>query len=260
VITESDLRAAAAQIGSMPDSDLDRSLSQFKQLLSSRSALAALRQQTELDSAELDQAAYQLARQHQEDGDLEAAVRWYRVAAMSDYADAALQLGRVLDYLAESQLGRPASRVSTREEMDLVSEAARWYAAAYAAGHSEAAEYLDTLIARHDAERSRVICQDPADPDETGPASSACSLGGLEQVMESELTAATSHFQGCQACQRELLQHGGLLPVGRRRPVVKAPPAGLTRESSERPRSLSESGTALHEEPSRSLYAPGRRP
>jgi TPR repeat protein len=161
LITEDDLRAAADTIDEASEAELQRKLDKLKEAANARTELEVLRQQGELDSLELDQAAYQLAGQAVEDGDLTSAARWYRVAAMNDFADSPLKLAQVLGTLADECLAKPKSRVTSRDEMNLVSEAARWYASAYAAGDFEAANLLDELIARHDPTRPRA-CATPA--------------------------------------------------------------------------------------------------
>ncbi len=230
MITGEDLIAAAATIGSMPQAALSQRLGQLEEERRRRSGIAAVRQSAELDSLDLDEAAYQLARQHHADGNLAAAARWYRAAAANDYADAALLLGNVLEQLAEKYLTGPSTRASVRDELSLVTEAARWYIEAYGAGHLEAAERVDPMIARHDPNRVRPV---PAEPPPHGrePEPAACEDGGLQAVLEeSELEAAVRHFRDCVACQQELISHGGLLPTIRPSPPldsVTALPLGI---------------------------------
>jgi hypothetical protein len=126
----------------------------------------------------------------------------------------------VLDRLAASQLNHPAAPGSDRTELDFVSDAARWYNAAYAAGHPESADLLDDLIARHDPRRARQgrapaghVQARPCDP---------CPLGGLTEVMQCQLTVASAHIGTCRCCQKELLDHGGILPAIRRHTVRSA--------------------------------------
>jgi hypothetical protein len=132
------------------------------------------------------------------------------VAAINDFADAQLKQARVLDALAGMYLTRPESRVATRQEMDLVSEAARWYAAAYAAGDIEAAEYMDNLIARHDFTRPRAR-RTPA-ADNAGSGTGTCPVGGLQKVMRLQLAEATAHCSSCRPCQNELITDSGGVP------------------------------------------------
>ncbi len=206
-------------IGDLPAADLDRRLRQLKDRRRDRDGLTELRQLAELDVAELERAAYQLARKYQDDGNLTEAARWYKVAAVNDFADANLELAKVLDRLADGHLDGPASRYSSREELDLVAEAARWYGTAYAAGHPEAADLLDALIARHDPSCPRAVVADGHLHVQVAATAPACSLGGLAEVMQCRLTAATVHIGTCRACQNELLDHGGILPVVHRHPM-----------------------------------------
>ncbi|HUD38440.1 MAG TPA: hypothetical protein VMR14_16170 [Streptosporangiaceae bacterium] len=225
MITENELRAAAATIGDMPAADVERRLRQLKDRRRACTSLAELAHLAEQDLAELEQAAYHLARRCDDEGDLAAAARWYRVAAANDFADASLELAKVLDRLAAGQRNYPAAPGSDRTELDLVSDAARWYGAAYAAGHPESADLLDDLIARHDPRRAREsrapaghLQPRPCDP---------CPLGGLTEVMRCQLTVASAHVGTCRSCQQELLAHGGILPAIGRNTVRSAdrPPA-----------------------------------
>ena len=168
-----------------------------------------------------DQAAYQLGCHYDDQGDLEAAARWYRMAAASDFADAALRLGCVLDMLASQHTaaGGPGYSRSEREALVLVSEAARWYAEAFAAGHPEAAGRLDGMISRHDPEH-------PA----TGPspvastAAGSCQEGGLDAIVNgSDLITAMTHLRHCTACQHEFLSRDGLLPTPETRGTQQDP-------------------------------------
>jgi TPR repeat protein len=204
------LAAAAASIGLMPDTAVTQRLEQLEAAHRRRSSLASARHQAEVDSLDLDWAAYQLGCQHDDAGDLAAAARYYRMAAANDFADAAFRLGTALEMLADQRAGRPEPVYCTsqREELTFVSDAARWYAEAYAAGHPGAAERLDGMISRHD----------PGQPPAAGPAPAAnrgtgdCEQGGLEAVVNGrDLTTAATHFGHCTACQREFIRLGGLL-------------------------------------------------
>jgi hypothetical protein len=264
LITENDLRAAAATIGDMPAADVERRLRQLKDRRRARTSLAELAHLAEQDLAELEQAAYQLARRCDDEGDLAAAARWYRVAAANDFADASLELAKVLDRLAVGQRNHPNAPGSERTELDLVSDAARWYGAAYAAGHPEAADLLDDLIARHDPRRAREGgareggareggardggareggARDGGARDGGAPAGHVqgrpcdpCPLGGLTEVMQCQLTVASAHIGTCRSCQKELLAHGGILPAVHRNAVRSAErPLGRDRACSGRP-------------------------
>jgi hypothetical protein len=197
---EDKLRAAARTIDCMPEADLTESLSRMKQTLGRRSSLDRARARTELESMELDQAAYDLALQHEADEDLIAAAHWYRAAAMNDFADASFRLAKVLDALAERCLAQPSSQTTLREEMDFVVEAARWYVTAYGAGHLEAAGRIDMLIARHDLTRPRGVQFDPAPSAPPSRDSHGCKLGGLQAVVANhDLRDAAAHFSECSA-------------------------------------------------------------
>ena len=152
---EERLRGAAESIGQMNEAEVRRKLAQLRAARDARSEHEISRQQAELDSLELDQAAYQLARRAQADNRLPEAARWYHAAAVNDYSDAQLQLALVLDALSAEAGARSEGPAVSREQAGLISDAAQWYAAAYAAGETEAAEFLDTLIARHDLRHQR---------------------------------------------------------------------------------------------------------
>lgn len=148
-VPEIHLRAAANAIGQMPATELERALAQLHERRNARTQMEMLLQQTELASLDLDQAAYQLASEAEAKGDLSRAAHWYTAAALNDVSDASLRLAKILDALAEKHLNAQNGKPATREELDLVSEACRWYADALAAGESEADELLENLIERH---------------------------------------------------------------------------------------------------------------
>lgn len=203
------LRAAADTIGQMPEAELQYKLSQIKEARKARTPHEALRQQAELDSLELDEAAYVLASQADQDGNLPEAARWYRVGAMNDYAEAPLKLAMVLDSLAARHLSKPDSPVATREELGLVSEAALWYSRAFAAGEIEAAELLDSLIARHDWQNRAafaVAVYGTDCGDDTSAGTGTCALGGLQNVVELQLAEAVAHCGSCRPCKTELVK------------------------------------------------------
>jgi hypothetical protein len=153
LITEDSLRNAAATIGEISSAELRYKLSQLRQVREARSQLEVLRQHSEFNTLELDKAAYQLASQAQADGDLHTAARWYRAAALNDFANASLELAKILHSLADRYLADAESQLFEHEEMLLGVEAAHWYVAAFVAGEIEAASFLDELIARHDPSR-----------------------------------------------------------------------------------------------------------
>jgi TPR repeat protein len=205
------LAAAASGISSMPDAEVTERLDELQARHRQRTRSEAARHAAELDAAELDWAAYELGRHYDEVGDLAAAARWYRLCASADLGDSALLLARVLDRRAGQQaFSQGESRfVSQRDELALVSDAARWYIEAYGAGHVEAAEELDEMISMHDIRR-RDHRDPPARP---RVARQDCTYGGLDTIMQTnDLAGATEHFQHCVACQREFLRCGGILP------------------------------------------------
>jgi hypothetical protein len=221
------LAAAATSITSMPDAILRSRLDDLDAEHRQRSRLAGARRSAAVESIELDWAAYQLGCHYDDQGDLEAAARWYRMAAASDFADAALRLGCVLDMLASQRTaaGGPGYSRSEREALVLVSDAARWYAEAFAAGHPEAAERLDGMISRHDPDHPSLPAPVPA----VSSAAGSCQEGGLDAIVNgSDLITAMTHFRHCTACQREFLSRGGLLPTPETR-GSQADPVGLAR-------------------------------
>lgn len=143
------LRAAAAAIDQMSGPERQQALRQLKERRNTRTQMEMLRQQTELASLDLDQAAYQLASEAEAKGDLARAAHWYTAAALNDFSDASLKLAMILDALAEKHLDARDGNPATREELDLVSEACRWYSDALAAGETKAYELLEKLIDRH---------------------------------------------------------------------------------------------------------------
>ncbi|TDC13741.1 hypothetical protein [Actinomadura bangladeshensis] len=134
------LADAASAIASMPEGEFAVGLREVEEEFRRRQRddIVRARHASFVESLELDRAAYELARRHEADGNLGEAARWYRIAAGNDHADAALRLGRTLDRLAGSR---------GREDLSLVTEAAQAYAEAYAAGHPEAADRIDEMLA-----------------------------------------------------------------------------------------------------------------
>jgi hypothetical protein len=205
------LRAAAAAVGQMPDAEVRGKLSQLKRARASRTPREVLRQQAELDSLELDQAAYKLGSQAHADGDLPEAARWYRAAAINDFADAPFKLAMVLDALAANYLARP----DMREERGLVTEAANWYLAAFLAGDLEGLDPLDTLIARLDEQAGTSLTtagDDPRPP--------SCVLGGLKNAAQLQPAEATAHCSSCRSCKAELTKLRPLMGVLRDQPAA----------------------------------------
>jgi hypothetical protein len=204
------LRAAADTIGQMPDAELQYRFSQLKEARKARTPHEVLRQQAELDSLELDEAAYTLAEQAHQAGNLPEAARWYRVGAINDFSEASLKLAMVLDSLAARYLFGPDSPAATREELGLVSEAALWYSRAFASGEIEAAELLDNLIARHDRQPRATLVVAPAE-ENTG--TGTCGLGGLRNVADLPSSEAVAHCSSCRPCMAELIKVRRLIAV-----------------------------------------------
>jgi TPR repeat protein len=212
------LAAASADISSMPEPEITRRMDDLLAKHRARTGSDAARHAAEFDTADLDWAAYELARHYEDTGDLATAARWYRLCAASDLGDAALRLARVLDQSARQRATSPqvSPFASQRHELALVSDAARWYIEAYGAGHQEAAEDLDEMISRHDIRRPECNRNDP--PAEQPAPRQGCSHGGLDTIMAAnDLAGATAHFQQCTDCQREFLRRGGLFPYTDRR-------------------------------------------
>jgi len=210
MLSEEDLAAAAAAIRSMPKAIISQRLAQLEAERERRSDFSAASQDAEFDSAQLDEAAYRLASEYHARGKLREAARWYRAAALNDYADAALQLGYVLEGLAEKYIESPSTPQVARDELALVEDASRWYAEALGAGYfEEAAGRFDSMVSRHHPNRPRPA---PADPPgrhrlETEP----CDQGGLRSVNERcTVEAAARHIRHCLACQQELLADSGI--------------------------------------------------
>jgi hypothetical protein len=204
------LRAAADTIGQMPDTELQYKLRQLKEARKARTPHEVLRQQAELDSLELDEAAYTLAEQAHQAGNLPEAARWYRVGAINDFAEASLKLAVVLDSLAAKYLFGPDSPAATREELGLVSEAALWYSRAFASGEIEAAELLDNLIARHDRQpRATFMVASVGESTGTG----TCEFGGLRNVVNLPSSEAVAHCGSCRPCMAELIKVRQLIAV-----------------------------------------------
>lgn len=237
--TDRALRAAATTIGQMADAELQRKFSQLKKVRNARTPHEVLRQQAELDSLELDQAAYKLACEAHMAGNLPEAARWYRVGAINDFAEAPLKLAKVLDSLAAKYLTGPGSAAATREELDLITEAAHWYLAAVLAGDIEAADPLDNLIARLDrqARAALVVAADDEDP-----GAGTCALGGLRNVMELQSAEAAVHCGSCRPCRAELIELRPLMAVLSDQPSTETVGAQ---------RLLSDCGSALHPEPAK---------
>jgi hypothetical protein len=157
VITDDELRRAAASIDEAPDAVIQRRLARFKETCDARSDREVLRQQADMDvyleAHDKDLADYERAERAYVNGDMALAAEWYRKAADNDFADSALRLAMVLDALAEKYLTMPGRTTTGPDEDNLVIEASHWYLTAYMAGDIErddAVELIERLITRHD--------------------------------------------------------------------------------------------------------------
>jgi len=159
------LRAAADDIDQMASTEVEAALRRVKERRNTRTQIEKLQHENELASLDLDQAAYELAVKAELQGDLRSATRWYTAAALNDFADASLRLGRVLDELAEKH----ALNQEGYSAKYLVSEACRWYSDALGAGWAEAEDLLVKLTDR--------LGKSPKDPGAVAPAESAPPSG-----------------------------------------------------------------------------------
>ena len=92
--------------------------------------------------------AFGLGEMYERAGDLESAADWYRRAAESDRADAALRLGAVLGRMAD------ASRADDSAE-DLLAEATRWLSGAQDTTTPDAIELITDMLNRHQRQAAR---------------------------------------------------------------------------------------------------------
>ncbi|MGH3387312.1 MAG: hypothetical protein ACRDOO_00360 [Actinomadura sp.] len=206
------LAEAAAAISRMPEADFAVSLEQLEAEHRRRQGddIARARHAAFLDSLELEQAAYELGRRHDEEGNLGEAARWYRVAASHDYADAALRLGEVLDLLA-GRCARQAdvdSNQAQRDELRLITDAAQAYSEAYSAGYTEAADKIDEMlaaVARRQASPPRRTV-----PTETVELTRPCSYvrdftpeNGV--LHDKEIQRLSQHAAQCLSCMEEFI-------------------------------------------------------
>jgi hypothetical protein len=187
---EDALRAAARTIGQMQEADIQRKFAELQEARKARTRREILRQQT--DSLEGDEAAYQAALKHEEDGDLKTAARWYSEAADHDFPGASLRLARVLDALAAEQHARGENQAAEA----LNEEALEWCAKAFAAGEAGASEFIEEFDARLDPAR--------------------CALGGLHKVTALDPAQMAEHFRSCGPCQAEQAEQAA-------RPATSAP-------------------------------------
>ncbi|MBO2445780.1 hypothetical protein J4573_01630 [Actinomadura barringtoniae] len=210
------LAVAAEAIASMPEADYAVRLSDIEaeHRRRQRDDLARARQAAFFDSLELEQAAYELGRRNDRDGNLGEAARWYGVAAKHDHADAALRLGEVLDLLAERSARRTAqdAPAAEREEYRLVTEAATAYAEAYGAGYPEAADKIDEMLAAVARRRQRPLGPGgrTALPAPGAELSDGCTYVRDFQpqndvLREEEIQLLSRHAAQCMSCLEEFI-------------------------------------------------------
>lgn len=206
------LAATADSIARMPEEVRTAGLDELRAelLRRKRDDIAWAKHMAFVDSLELEQAAYELGRRHDESGDLGGAARWYRVAAKNDYADAALRLGMVLDLLADRCAGyEEHDAPDTRhQELHLVTEAAHAYAEAYAAGYVEAADKVDEMLAAFTRRQDRP----PREPAPARPASSGHDCSYVRDftpesgvLSENEIQELSRYSAQCLTCMKEFV-------------------------------------------------------
>ncbi|TDB74586.1 hypothetical protein E1264_40780 [Actinomadura sp. KC216] len=203
------LAAAASAIVRMPEDEFAVSLVRLQEEFRRRQYddIASARHAAFVDSLELDRGAYELGRRHEIDGDLAEAARWYRVAARSDHADASLRLGRTLDLLAE-QCAATGPYSAQREELHLITEAARAYAEAYAAGYPEAADRIDEMLAAFThrqrlPEPGRPRPEDEPDVDRCAHVRGFAPANGV--LTDEEIQELSRHAAQCMSCLEDFV-------------------------------------------------------
>ena len=205
------LAAAAASIAGTPEDDWAVGLEELRAELRRRREddIAWAKHTAFVDSLELEQAAYELGRRYDEEGDIGAAARWYRVAAKNDHADAALRLGMALDLLAErcARQGEPDPAGARRQELYLVTEAAKAYAEAYAAGHTEAADKVDEMLA---AFTRRQTHREPVPAAGSIEGRRECSyvrdfIPQSDVLSEDEIQELSRHAAQCLTCMAQFI-------------------------------------------------------
>ena len=192
---EDALHAAARTIGLMPEADIRSKFAQLQAARRSRNEREVLRHQAEAASVELDDAAYEAAVRHEEAGDLESAVRWYRAAAVNDFPGALLRLARVLDTLAAEHDAKTKTAVAEALREESRDSAAK----AFAAGEDGASELIEELDASLDPARAAASPPPDSEPTE-------CALGGFRNVTRFESGKMLEHLHSCPSCQAELAQ------------------------------------------------------
>ncbi|TMQ90555.1 hypothetical protein ETD83_34920 [Actinomadura soli] len=203
------LAAAASAIVRMPEDEFAVSLARLQEEFRRQryDDIACARHAAFVDSLELDRAAYELGRRHDADGNLGEAARWYRIAARSDHADAALCLGRTLDLLADRCAATGPYSVQ-REELHLITEAAQAYAEAYAAGYTEAADRIDEMLA---AFTRRQRLPGPGRPrPEAEPDAASCAhvrdfVPANGVLSDEEIQELSRHAAQCMSCLEDFV-------------------------------------------------------
>ncbi|WUI01645.1 hypothetical protein OHR68_07465 [Spirillospora sp. NBC_00431] len=223
------LAAAASGIARMPEADFAVGLARLEEEFGRRQRddIARARHASFVDSLALDRAAYALARRHEADGDLGEAARWYRVAARSDHADAALRLGQTLDLLADrcAAADPPGAQ---RVELHLITEAAQAYAEAYAAGYPEAADRIDEMLAAFTRRQRSPDRQRAESEAGTGRCAHVRGFAPANGVLsDEEIQGLSRHAAQCLSCLEDF--------VALVRQAASATPAGTVADPYARP-------------------------
>lgn len=205
------LSTAVRTIGQMPEEAVQSKFAQLQQMRKARTEREIIRQQTEADSLDGDEAAYQAGLMY-EKSDLNKAARWYRAAAVNDFPGASLKLAKVLTALA----AQCHTRGETSAGEALIEEASDWCIKACAAGEfvegeAEAFDLMEELNARLDPDGR------PAEPDSGTPATAQCTHGGLTKVIAMPNQAMKEHLESCRSCKAEMAERarGASAPAAR---------------------------------------------
>ncbi|MFI0373702.1 hypothetical protein ACH35V_38085 [Actinomadura sp. 1N219] len=201
------LDAAASAIARMPEAEFAVGFARLEEEFRRQrfDDIAGARHAAFVDSLDLDRAAYALGRRHDADGNLGEAARWYRVAARSDHADAALRLGRTLDLLADRCAATGPYSVQ-REELHLITEAAQAYAEAYAAGYTEAADRIDEMLAAFTRrQRFPERRQPESEPDADRCARVRDFVPANGVLTDEEIQELSRHAAQCMSCLEDFV-------------------------------------------------------
>ncbi|MFI0480650.1 hypothetical protein [Actinomadura sp. 9N215] len=201
------LAAAASAIARMPEAEFAVGYGRLQEEIRRQQFddIASARHAAFVDSLDLDRAAYELARLHDADGNLGEAARWYRVAARSDHADAALRLGRTLDLLAD-RCAATGPYSAQREELHLITEAAQAYAEAYAAGYTEAADRIDEMLAAFTCrQRSPDRPRPESEPDAASCAHVRDFAPANGVLSDQEIQELSHHASQCISCLEDFV-------------------------------------------------------